>query len=133
VAASGVYVKGLNELIRDLRRAGAEVYRDLQAELRRLAQEVADEAKSLAPRETGQLADKIRPSVRGGVARVRATALSPTSAHPSSQPGYPYPARFEFGDFNRPFLGPALDRKRGQIESGLEQMVDRLLSRTNLG
>ena len=120
-------VEGLNPLVRGLRRAGDELGKDLQKELRLLAKHVATQAQKVAEakglHDSGQLVAKIKPSVRGGTAWVRDAA---------QRRGYNYPGRYEYGDRHRPFLEPALASEQDVIFRGLEAMLDRLLARTDL-
>lgn len=137
-AAGAVKVEGLRELVRDFRKMGKHVVRDVQRELGDVAKVVADEARSIAEakdlRRSGDLVRSIRPRVRGATALVRASA---------THRGFNYPRRFEFeggrrgasdashfrGRGPRAFLGPALDAKEGEIVDAMNDVLDRLTSR----
>jgi hypothetical protein len=124
VASYAVKVEGLNELIRALRKAQSSVAPMVTAELRKLATAVAEEAKRRAPGpRSGDLVRSIKPSVRIGRAEVRTSA---------THRGYIYPGRLEYGDLNLPFLGPAIEAKRGEIESGIENVIDRVVDSSGL-
>lgn len=123
----GVQITGLKELQRDLKRADAELPKQLRVAVKGIGQTVADEAKRIAEGNglvlTGRLVRSIRPSVRGMTAVIRDTA---------KQRGFNYPVRYEFGDRRRPFLVPAVQRKEGEIVRDLEEVINRVLSGANL-
>lgn len=123
----GVQITGLKELQRDLKRADAELPKQLRVAVKGIGQTVADEAKRIAEGNglvlTGRLVRSIRPSVRGMTAVIRDTA---------KQRGFNYPVRYEFGDRKRPFLVPAVQRKEGEIVRDLEEVINRVLSGANL-
>lgn len=125
---SRIVVEGLDELRRDLRRADADLSKQLRQGLKGVADIVTEEAKSKAAsvartHPTGDMESKIRPKVRGTSAIIEAYA-----AHR----GFNYPVRFEFGDYGRPFLEPAIESREGEIVEGFEEMVQDVLRRANL-
>lgn len=126
-AAASVSVTGLAELQRSLRRAGSELYPQVRESLREIGEMVAQEARSIATGKglvlTGRLVKSIRPTVRTRDVVIKATA---------KQRGYNYPARYEFGDRNRPFLRPAVAAKEAEVHRRLELAIDRLLGRADL-
>ena len=60
-----VYVKGLAEFRRDLRRTDREALKEVQAGTRKAAKLVAEAAARLAPRRTGRLAESYRGTTSG--------------------------------------------------------------------
>ena len=125
-------IEGLNALVRDFGKMSRELRRDIRAELREAAREVADEARSIAREQglvdSGQLARQIKPGWRrGNVAVVRESAVRATGKNAP----FRYPAVYEYGRKrgNRPFLRPALERKRVAIYARMSGLVDRLTGR----
>lgn len=127
MAGYGVQITGLKELQRDLKRADADLPKQLRAAFKEVGRTVADEAKRIAEARglvlTGRLVRSIRPSVRGTTAVIRDTA---------QQRGFNYPVRYEFGDRKRPFLVPAVQRKEGEVVRDLEDAVNDVLRGANL-
>lgn len=125
-----VSVHGLDELVRSLGRAQVRIRPALRSELRTLATSVAEEAKSRARSQglvrSGALVKDIRPSVRGTSALIRESAVR----RQGKNAPFGYPALYEFG--GRPFMYPAADGKRGEIERGLENAVERVLDGAGL-
>jgi hypothetical protein len=115
--------EGFREFRRDVRRADKEVGRELQKDLREVAQGVAREAATLAPRDTGKTAAGYRGSARGTSGVVRNAQL---------------PARFiEFGFHprggstfveGRNPIGTAVERREDAIVEGLGDAVDRAVT-----
>jgi len=114
-----VRVRGLRELQRDLRKAGSDLPREVNRELKDAAQLVADDARSRFSGIDSRSAAGMRPRVRG-LGRVvveqrrrRVTGLRP-----------------DYGalQMRRAFL-PALSSKTGEVERHLERMLDRLADR----
>ena len=124
---TAIRVEGLNELRRDFAKAGKETRRAFTAAMKSIAAGVADTARSIASREglfeSGELINKIKPSVKGTIAYIRTDAV---------RDGYRYPGRYEFGDLDRPFLQPALERDQEKIVNELDDALKRLTSRFNL-
>lgn len=132
MAAAGVRVTGLREVIRSLERYGVEVS-DLKKSFRRIGTLVTDEAKDLAPSLSGALAGSIRPSnsknkalVRAGGARVPyAGVLHYGGGVPAGQPG-PHNIR------PHPFLTDAVDRKRNDVVRTLDAELNELIRSLDL-
>jgi hypothetical protein len=128
-----VYIEGLREFRRDLRRIDVQLGQGITDALRDAAEIVAAEARRRAPRGSRpippgrrprkRLADAIRPRVRGDVALVVANVTQRSAAWPQ---GYRYPRRYEYGDRNRPFLRPALAAKQAEVERALERLLDKI-------
>ena len=119
MATGAVKVEGLRELRRKLRRAGENIQPALQAELKTIAQPVADEAKRVARakglHDSGRLVERIRPQLLGGV-RVAVADIA-------KRRGYNYPREYEHGPRQRPFPAPRAARqtrpgreRRGQAD-----------------
>lgn len=71
MAATGVRVTGLREVVRDLERLGVEV-EDLKGAFLEISEDVAGEARARVRRRTGALAGSIRPARTKSKAVVRA-------------------------------------------------------------
>lgn len=115
-----VRVEGLRELQRALRAADAELARELNRELRRAADIVAQDARGRFAQYDARSAAGFRGRVKGGgraVAEQRRRRT--TGQHP------------EYGalQMTRALL-PALAAKRPQVERSVEQMLDGVLRRT---
>jgi hypothetical protein len=128
---AAIQVEGWRELARTFGRLSAELRAELRAEMLEVAGMVADAAKQIAEqkglRESGRLIDGIRPGTRNTTAVIRDRAKRISRKYPA---GYPYPARYEYGDRDRPFLRPAVEEKRDEVVAMLEQMLDRLAGLT---
>jgi hypothetical protein len=122
-----IKVEGLADLQRALKRADSGLYPAVRGGLSKVGQEVASEAQSIATGSglvlTGRLVGSIKPVVRVRDVAIRASA---------TQRGFNYPVRYEFGDRKRPFLVPAVEAKTGEIERGMENVVDLLLNASGL-
>lgn len=121
-----VKAEGLAQFRRDVRRADKEIGKEFQKDLRAIAQDVAREASSLAPRRHGALAGSYRGSARGATAYVRSPLI--------------YARFLEFGFHprggdtfveGRNFVGRAMERREGEIVDQLGEAVER--AATNLG
>lgn len=127
MATSTVRVHGLRETVRGFSRASSELRGEFRDELRQLGELVADDARSIAAdkrlRDSGALIGGIRVALRGHRVFVRSTA---------KRKGYPYPRIYEYAR-DRPFLLPALDRRRGDVERGIQDAIERVLTRSGLG
>ena len=125
--SAAIRAEGLNDFVRDLKRASPEARKELRAEMRELAGEVADDAKQIAQSEglveSGDLLRRIKPAVRGTLALIRSGA---------EHRGFPYPARLEFGDLDGEHLQPAAERNEERVVDGLDQAVGRAFSRLDL-
>jgi len=124
VSAGTIVVKGLDETVRGFRRLDSGLDKEIKSEFKSIANVVVDTAREIARakdlRDSGELIRKIKPSVRGARAFVRATA---------TRRNFPYPAVYEFGRRdNRPFLEPAVERERDTVIRRLENMLERMTS-----
>ena len=138
-------VKGLAKLIDDLRKAGAEI--QLQDTLKKEGQRVIDDAKALAPVESGDMRDSI------GFITAKDTKFKNTVLIGLRKNYYNHylGVMFEFGTEPRikkstgrytgelipkPFMRPALDKNRqaivNGIKKGLTEKVSKLAEKYNL-
>ena len=106
--AQSIKATGVKELRRELRRMGDDL-EDLKALNLTVATMVAERAKDIVPRRTGNLADTIRPAGTKTAGRVRAGFKR-----------VPYAGVIHFGFPARriqpqPFLYDALDQRRGEV------------------
>jgi hypothetical protein len=62
VAQPSIRVDGLREFRRDLKRLEPEIDRELRKDIKAVAEKVAAEARTVAPRRTGEYARSIRTS-----------------------------------------------------------------------
>ena len=124
MAASGIYLKGLRETVRSLERFGVEA-EDLKAAFFKIGNAVADEAKTLAPKQSGALAASIRPSktknksvIRAGSARV------------------PYAGVLEYGGYNNiephNFMRGAIENKQDDTVRTLDEEFAALIAKYGL-
>jgi phage gpG-like protein len=120
-----IQVQGLRELQRDLRKFAPDVARALRAELRKVVKVVAVDAKHRAPRRTGNLARKIRPSVTAKRAAVVSAAryghvIENGGRHPV------YGNRENWVNQSaRPYLKPAADAHSKDVERGALDAIDK--------
>jgi hypothetical protein len=120
-------VKGLKELDRALGKADKNLRKNLRDHLRDVAGDVATKAREVASskglRQSGDLIGGIKPYALTGKAGVRSTA-----AHG----GFAYPRRLEFegrggGPWGpRASLNPAVQASAGDIERGIERVLDQI-------
>ena len=106
--AQSIKATGVKELRRELRRMGDDL-EDLKTLNLTVATMVAERAKDIVPRRTGNLADTIRPAGTKTAGRVRAGFKR-----------VPYAGVIHFGHPARgiqpqPFLYDALDQRRGEV------------------
>lgn len=124
MAAAGVQVNGLRQVVRSLERFGVEAA-DLKAAFTKIGQVVVNEAKSLAPSRTGRLAASIKPSktknksiIRAGSARI------------------PYAGVIHYGGYHNikanPFLTSAASRKEAESVRLMEQELGALIRALDL-
>lgn len=123
----GVRLHGLKALDRALGKADKNLRKNLRNELRSVAGEVAVKARTIAEakglRKSGDLIRGIRPFALSGRAGVRSSA---------SHGGYEYPRRLEFEGRGsgrtgpRASLYPAVEASEGEIERGIERVLDNL-------
>ncbi len=107
-----IYVKGLDQLLRDLGRMAPELRKELRGALREAAGAVSSKAKQIAESEglraSGALIRLIKPSVRGSRAYVVESATRTEGLHAP----FRYPAVFEFGQGGaRSFLRKAAEEE----------------------
>jgi len=127
-------VEGLAALQRDLRKVNKTANKEVRDGLKDVGRIVSDQAKLIAAakglNKTGQLIRKITPSVRQQGVFVQAKAKRKSPRYPG---GYPYPAIYEYGiRRGRPFLEPALDRSKSEVERAMEHWLDSFLSKNDL-
>lgn len=122
--SQGVKIEGLRETIRSLEKFGTQAT-DLKAAFQRIGQNVANEAKSEAPKLSGALAASIKPSntknksvIRAGSARV------------------PYAGVINYGGYHnivgQHFMEGAVAAKRFETISALRKELDVLISKLDL-
>lgn len=120
---AGVTIEGLPQLVRGFERMGADLKKDVRAELRKGGDLVRDQARLNAAgrglRKSGRLISGLRTIVRSGaVVLVRST---------TKRKGFPYPAVYEYGRGGaRNFLEPAVGEKADEVVEHLASMFDRL-------
>lgn len=117
-----VRVEGLKELDRAFGRINKDLRRELRKGLRRAAKVVATEGQQIARDKglvrTGRLVKGIRPGATGDAVFVRARAL---------KDAFNYAPVYEFGaGGRRAFLGPAVQRKRGEVVDEIEKVLDEM-------
>lgn len=127
-------VEGLAALQRDLRKVNKTANKEVRDGLKDVGRIVSDQAKLIAAakglHKTGELIRKIAPSVRQQGVFVQAKAKRKSPKYPG---GYPYPAVYEYGTRRgRPFLEPALDRSKDEVERAMEHWLDWFLSKNDL-
>lgn len=120
-------VEGLRELDRALGKADKNLRKNLRDHLRDVAGNVATKAREVASskglRESGDLIGGIRPYALTGRAGVRSGA-----AHR----GFAYPSRLEYENRGggpwgpRASLNPAVQASKGDIERGIERVLDQI-------
>jgi len=115
-------IKGLKELDRALGKADKNVRKNLRDKLRTVAEDVATEARQIVDSkglvDSGDLRAGIRSFSLLGRAGVRSTA---------THGGFNYPRRLEYeSNGRRASLNPAVNAKRGDIERGIEHVLDQM-------
>lgn len=112
-----VRVEGLRELNRDFGRISKKLQRELQAEIRKLAEPAADaiRSKASAHRFSPATLSGIRPGSRSGQAIVRQTRRKKTGARP------------DFGSiqYRLAFL-PGAAEAEPEVVKGVEDFLDRI-------
>jgi HK97 gp10 family phage protein len=119
-----IRVEGLKEAVKKLNRLGVED-QDLKAGFKKAGNVVVDESRTLVPVLSGKLLNSIRASntknksiVRAGGARI------------------PYAGVIHWGGYHdieaTHFLTEALDNKRAQVLTAIEEELDALIKRLNL-
>lgn len=127
-------VEGLAALQRDLNKVNKTAKSEVRDGLKDVGRIVADKAQFTALakglNQTGQLARKIVPTVRQQGVFVEAKAKKKSRKYPT---GYPYPAVYEYGTRRgRPFLEPALESSKAEVERAMEHWLDTFLSKNDL-
>lgn len=113
-----VRVIGLRELQRALRAVSADAAKELRRELKELAEPVREEARRLFAPLSPRSAAGFRVAVRSRGVAVEQRLRRTTGRRP------------DFGSLQmQRALLPALGAKRGEVERGLEEMLDRLGSK----
>lgn len=120
--ATGVRVKGLRELQRDIGRVDKQLRSELGKELKKLAEPVAADASRRVARFGEKTAAGIVAGRRGGGAVVRQRLRKVTGK------------RGDFGALQmRTALIPALEAHEEEVVHGVEDLLDRLTSEAGLG
>jgi len=118
---------GLAEARRMLVRMYPEVRRAWTIAMKGIAREVAGTASEIAseeiPKRSGDLLKGIKPSVRATTAMIRETA---------EHRGFNYPVRFEYGDYHKPFMVPAIERRRAWVIEQLEGLIQLVVKSANI-
>lgn len=114
-----IKVRGLRELQRALKAIDRELAREIDGELRGIAQAVADDAKARFSTIDARSASGFRPRLRGfGKVVVEQRRKRTTGLHP------------EYGALQMTrALIPAMWGKRTDVEHALESMIDHLADR----
>jgi chorismate mutase len=114
-------INGLAELRKVVREMDRELPKDLTRRLKEASEVVAEEARRTAPERSGRLRRSIKAFARGNLAGVSASAVD-------RRTGYRYPKRLEYerAPRGRPFLEPALDRRKEEVERRVAQVLDDL-------
>lgn len=94
VTGDAIRVEGLSRLIRDMKKLESELPKEIKAEMKLIADHVAEDAQDDVSRrglvDSGKMRKKIMGKARQNGAVIQSKAKSPRK-------GYPYPAIFEFG------------------------------------
>lgn len=121
----GLEVTGLRETVRNLERYGAQVS-DLKTAFRTIGNVVVTEAKARAPKQSGALANSIRPSNTKNKAVVRVGAAR-----------VPYAGVIHYGWPRRhiaanPFLESAAQAKQGEVLATLSRELEAIATALGL-
>lgn len=81
-------------------------------------------------RHPGGLIHKLSYRVFTSSATVR--EYSTSTNHSPRYVRYPYPRRYEYGDRHRPFMEPALEESRADVDEIFRQMLDQTRDRVGL-
>lgn len=114
----GFVVQGLNELTVSIAKATAEVKAQAPNKVLKSLQDISSTAKSIAPRDSGELVDSISEELTNvGMGTVTGES-GPTARH----------GRFmEWGTYKdapQAFMGPALDRHSADFEEQIAELGD---------
>lgn len=125
MAKPTITVKGINALVRDLKKLSPDAIAEIKEVNRSLASDVASAASSRVPRRTGALANSIRAGAtqRSGVVRAGKKAV-------------PYAGAIHFGWHRRnirpnPFIWDALDSRKGEIERKWLDAMTEIVEKVN--
>lgn len=128
-------VEGLAALQRDLNRVNKTAKGEVRDGLKDVGDIVAQKARFIAAAKglrgkTGDLISKTVPTVRQQGVFVEAKAKRKSPKYPG---GYRYPAVYEYGlRRGRPFLEPALDQSKNEVERAMEHWLDTFLRKNDL-
>lgn len=128
MAQPAIRIEGGRELRRAFREAGDDMS-DLKDLHKRLADDVADSAKTKTPVRSGRLQRSIRGSGTKTAARVRAG--NNRKSGPTSVP-YSGPIHFGWGARNikpQPFMYEALDDRRQEVVDAYNRQVREIIGR----
>ena len=120
-----IKIRGAKELRRELRKMGDDM-QDLKELNLTVATMVAERAKDIVPRRTGNLADTIRPAGTKTAGRVRAGFKRVPYAGVIH---FGFPAR---GIKPQPFLYDALDQRRGEVFDAYFKGVKKIQKKAGL-
>lgn len=115
-----VSVQGLAEFRRDLRRAAPVVAKELQADLRKVAQGVALEASLLAPQRTGTMAAAYRGAAVGAKGLVRNPVFYSRFIEFGFHPG----GKQTFVPGQNP-IGQAIEHQEDRIVEGIGDAIEK--------
>ena len=112
-------IEGLADLRKVVRHMDRDLPKDVTRRLKDAAEPVAEEARRIAPVRTGKLRRSIKAFARGNVAGVAASAVD-------RRTGYRYPRRLEYerDSRGRPFLAPALERRKDEVQRQVAKVLD---------
>src|SRR5262245_37272362 len=123
-----VYVEGLTDARRDLRRINPDLAKAIPKTLAASAAIVAREAAARAPRRSGLTARSIKVRVRRNTAAVVVRARKTSPKYPQ---GYPYAKRVNYTV--TPFLTSAMEDKQGEVERRMAGLLDDIADRFERG
>lgn len=120
---------GVRNIQRDLKRLSPALAKEFKGELRKVVKVVADDAKRRAPKRTGHLASRIRPSVTAKGAGVRSGAryghvVENGGRHPV------YGSNRWVNEPPRPYLRPAAQAHSKDVERGAQAAIDKAATAT---
>lgn len=118
-----ITVKGLDRLVRDLKKISPDIAQELKSANREMAESLVPVAKSKTPRNSGRLAE----SVRAGATQKSGVVRAGKKAVPYAGPiHFGWPARRISPN---PFLWEALDSRRSEIESEYIKRISDIVDR----
>lgn len=114
---AGIRIDGFAELLRDLKRYEPEVNKSFRKRLKNAVDKVAKDAARRAPRKSGGLAKKIRPSVTGkGVAVISKAEHARITEFGGRHPVFGNRENWVFQPA-RPHVFPAVEAGRKEVET----------------